>query len=239
MFINKKAFTLSEIIVTASIIAVIAALTIPTYLSSSQLRNNEYSNGLKKAYTSLLSAADEIKATNAGTFIGLYDVTNAITLHNNLRNKFSNSLKFTQLCDQTDLPKTNCWPTDYYQIDGSANGLDLSAYSMAVLNDGVLLVFHSYSDISNNMIACINNTVKDVTGLNNIGCGEIYADVNGFRKPNKFGRDIFRFYITQDKIIPEGEIGTPLAGKICPDNDGTQDGLECAAKVLKDGKMTY
>ena len=241
---KKKAFTLVEMMVAIAVIGTIAALTIPTFFADSTLQKSQYTSGLEKVYSELSFATDQIKCGNSGIFTKAWTTTG--NANDNLRNLYlgypkitgsslcdpatsktscTGGLKVTQLCN-AGTSQTNCWPANYYKFDGSANGLDLSTYSMAVLNDGSFLTFHSLS------VTCTDATVKDAS-LNSIGCGEIYIDINGFKAPNRFGKDIFLLYITPYKIIPNGDSGTP--GTNCPSNGG----LECAAKVLNDGKMLY
>ena len=64
--------------------------------------------------------------------------------------------------------------------------------------------------------------------------GAIVVDVNGAeKKPNKAGMDVFAFYLIDKKgIIPAGSF----------DDSGYNRGdlgAECAAKVLKEEKISY
>ena len=54
MAINKKGFTLAEVLITLAIIGVVAALAIPSVISNSQ--QQEFKTGLKKAISVLNSA---------------------------------------------------------------------------------------------------------------------------------------------------------------------------------------
>ena len=51
---NKKAFTLAEVLITLAIIGVVAALSIPAVISNSQ--QQEFKTGLRKAVSVLNSA---------------------------------------------------------------------------------------------------------------------------------------------------------------------------------------
>lgn len=219
----KNAFTFAEMVIALAILGIIASLTIPVFFTSGSATNNSiYAAGLKKAYSQLIYANVRITSSNSGTMAGSWSTVS--TPHDNLRNIFAGTLKFTQLCDEASA-KTNCWAPSYYKVDGSANGLDLSTYSMGGLSDGSLLVFRSLSGTCANAVVTSDGT--------NIGCGEIYVDVNGFKAPNRFGRDIYLFYISRTKIIPNGDTGT--TGANCPNNGG----LECTASVLQNGKIVY
>lgn len=239
----KKAFTLAEVLISVSIIGVIASLVIPSLIAGNQSMNNQYVNGLRQTYANLLTAGDQIKARNAGTFIGSY-----VTTNDNFRDAFSNGVKFVEICNLSDSDKTKCWPSNFTNLGGGAPELALmNRYnfrsSIAVLNDGTMLVFIPDDvALADGTVSCTGGWVVNKTG-NDISCGEILVDVNGFNSPNRFGRDIFKFYVTQDKILPEGELGTKThqEGITCPDTNpvhGT-NGLECTATVLKTGKMLY
>ena len=63
--------------------------------------------------------------------------------------------------------------------------------------------------------------------------GRIIVDVNGKRKPNKFGRDTFIFYLIDKKgIIPAGTGSTSECS-------ASSTGYSCAAKILQEGAMNY
>ena len=58
----KSAFTLAEVLITLVIIGVIAALTVPTLIQNTQ--KQEYVTALKKAYSTLSQATQQIIAEN-------------------------------------------------------------------------------------------------------------------------------------------------------------------------------
>lgn len=60
---------------------------------------------------------------------------------------------------------------------------------------------------------------------------QIYIDVNGKRKPNQFGRDVFVFELRKD-----GRLYTIGNSNDCP---GVAD-FACAARIMENGwKMDY
>ena len=63
-----------------------------------------------------------------------------------------------------------------------------------------------------------------------VGCGRIRVDLNGLKKPNVVGKDIFDFYITNDALIARGSDKTI--------NSITTDWGR-AAYVLQNGKIDY
>jgi len=221
----RLGFTLAEIVIAVAIIGSISALTIQTYLVNSNSQKAQYVAALKKVYAELSFATQQIKANNSGTIERSWDDSGGIG-DDNLRNLYSRYLKITQLCDM-NAPSENCWPTDYFQFDGSANNFNLDSHSKAVLNDGTLLAF------GNGQAACGGG---DVAGGS---CAQLMIDVNGFKPPNRFGKDIFLFYISKNGLVPNGDILTGFEDT-CPNAAGPYPaGTTCAAKVLKEGNMAY
>ena len=83
--------------------------------------------------------------------------------------------------------------------------------------------------------------------------GSFYIDINGLKKPNKVGRDIFFFYIGSDGIYPMGSSKASImkgfgncswidcreAINQCELGYKTINGLSCTARVLETGNMDY
>jgi len=84
-----------------------------------------------------------------------------------------------------------CFPT-YRQGTGGHTPVNSLSF---VLNDGTMMIFNGFS------ADCTNNT--ELTKP--IGCVRIRADINGLKPPNKVDKDIFDFYITEDKVIVRGD----------------------------------
>ena len=62
----------------------------------------------------------------------------------------------------------------------------------------------------------------------------IYIDINGGKKPNVYGRDLFRFTRVPGKgILPSGYSGTDE--DINQNCSKTGSGEYCAAKIMRDG----
>ena len=65
-------------------------------------------------------------------------------------------------------------------------------------------------------------------------CGTIRVDVNGFKGPNKVGKDIFAIGIRQSDIIPLGRPGKYYYNSHpCDPSVSSSRGGACAYKVLK------
>ena len=105
--------------------------------------------------------------------------------------------------------------------DYGANG----QINTLITNDGI-----SYNYVS--------GTICSDKGLSNDdlkNCiGRFLVDINGQSKPNKFGLDIFFFAVVDGKGIVAAGSGNNSA-----DCKRSSKGITCAAKVLKEGKISY
>ena len=107
--------------------------------------------------------------------------------------------------------------------NGSASGW-LDGKSV-ITNDGIMYTFIASSSIRN------------LYGLSpedkNRALGRVIVDVNGQRKPNKFGIDTFIFYLINGKgFVPAGSYSSTG----CRRGDL---GADCAGKVLKENAINY
>lgn len=205
---NKFAFTLAEVLITLGIIGVIAAITIPVLMKNAQ--DKELAVGLKKAYSQLSSATISTIHDNGDSFIGINDAISA----------YSPYLKIIKTCN-SDARGEGCWHPDngtWKLMDGSST----SAYTIGpgfVLSDGELVNFANiWSD-------CDNSSYYNSPSV----CGWVVVDVNGFKPPNTTGRDIFYFFILQNKLEPWGSDNSNDQTCGAP---GDTSGLFCAASKL-------
>jgi len=118
------------------------------------------------------------------------------------------------------------WEPSVKALNNSDYNYDENKYVRYYLNDGT-----SVSGVLN-----INSTIKRY---------DAYIDINGDKKPNKLGKDIFLFYYYFDgpypeligKFIPEGSRGTretimQSGSWKCNKNS---HGTSCGALIMKDG----
>ncbi len=119
--------------------------------------------------------------------------------------------------------------------------------------EGMLTNFYFYkTDLSSPGLSCDETNAKGSKLCNHQGSFQI--DVNGLKGPNKLGRDVFLFYISDDgNLYPYG--GKDVAVHIhaggllwntyhsycgLPEGSGAVSGVGCAARVMAEGwKMNY
>lgn len=191
----RKAFTLAEVLITLGIIGVVAAITIPTLMNNTQ--EAEFKSAWKKEFSVLANATTRVMTDNGGT---MENVCSSLD-QNCFRSIYTdNYLKAIKTCDING-SYGNCW--DYTNSDDH-KGTWGGNSSGAVLNDGSFLMFY-YSNV-----ACSNTAF----GTNIARCGNIFVDTNGFKGPNKQGKDIHCVIVAKDSIIPLGssQITSNVAG---------------------------
>ncbi|MFA6989609.1 MAG: type II secretion system protein [Candidatus Gastranaerophilaceae bacterium] len=220
--ITGSGFTLAEVLLTLTIIGIIAAMTIPALMNSTNKIENVVA--LKKAYSTLMQANLMIIAENGG------DITSALsgaTTPNDFANVFIPMLNVVKNCG-TNNDTCEC-PTGYKYMNGAPWGsLSTGGYSTILTNDGMTYAFYLRS------ANCTNNySSSSIAPLNNT-CGIIYVDINGPNKgPSMQGRDLFYFVATKTGIYPAGAYAD-----INPGNCST-NGTYCTSKVLMESAMNY
>lgn len=206
----RKAFTLAEVLITLVIIGIIAAITIPSIMQTTE--KQEFVSGLKKANSVLHQGLSAIAREN-GYAYGDYsflkeekDFMDELAKVTNVAKILNNEIKLKE----------------YTWLDGSTG-------TTAIINEKAIITTDGQTFIYSNAFGNYGISQKDY--LNQIvGIG---VDVNGERKPNRVGYDIFFFYLINGKgIVPAGSISYDECKK-------SNAGTTFAAKVLKEGKINY
>ena len=202
-------------LITLVIIGVIAAMTIPTLINKTN--NHEYVSRLKKAYSTMAQATNKIISDygNPNASIGGWATSTEEIF--NMYKKYLGNVK------ECGVGTAGCFQGTYKNLlNGSTGDLDTNRYTL-ILADGSEL---SMTQGSNNFSADCSRTV---VGSNN-ACQVILVDVNGAKKPNKVGHDVFTFTLKENGLYPTG-----CDYDYC---EGTT-GWGCACKVLHEGAINY
>lgn len=226
---EKSAFTLAEVLITLGIIGVVAALTMPALIQKQEEKSRVVA--LKKFYSAISQAYNG--AVNEYGTPDLWGIneTNAVPLLKNLE-KYMKFVKFcavNEKCHNSDsiLARNNVkFPNSYYFNPG------FTRRYAGILADGMIISAY-----------VLDSNCKYVLGtgktLENI-CGEYIVDVNGNKKPNQLGEDVFLFNITQYGITP---VGTQFYTDPSYDfNSGCLNstvGWGCAGWVITNENMEY
>lgn len=224
-----SAFTLAEILITLAIIGVLAAITIPSLMNN--IQDNEMKVAWKENYSALSRAMHQLAQDNGGSLADLYNYD-----ENKLRNDLTEYMIMTKKCDQNTVTGVDgCWhsSTEWKTLSPNRSinwpTSNLSDRSRAILNNGTLVVFDILSD------SC------SYTGQipANDTCGHLFVDVNGYKKPNTIGKDIFGAqFVKNGRLIPFGTLNdvwtNQAASYSCNlSSYPNSEGWSCSAEYLK------
>ncbi len=216
---TAKGFTLAEVLIALTIIGIIAAITIPSILISTQRK--ELESAFKKQYSSLKQAIAMLKFDDGLEFT--YD---------NYKSKFKSKLagKYNVMnnCGSIN-SNTGCILQD---DDGSFSyykSYTNNTLSRGYFDDGGFLTIDGILFLIEQ-----GSQSRDETGY------LVTIDVNGYaKKPNKMGYDLFMFQITEDgDVLPMGDNGTyyqNYRSSYCSkSSSSTLNGFTCAYYAATD-----
>ncbi|GBF23536.1 pilin subunit PilA [Candidatus Gastranaerophilus sp. (ex Termes propinquus)] len=253
----KKGFTLAEVLITLAVVGIVAASTIPAVVT--KLTRQEFVTKLQKAHNTLVNTVKASEKEQGPIQHWNWipsGSTGGLTSEAFFNTYFKPHLDIMADCGVAT-GETACFVThgDYKSLSNNAlvagwagapaNALSSSASYKFTTSDGISYAF-----------------VK--TTQSNATWSLVYVDVNGKKKPNQLGRDLFIFFIWHE-ASDEARGGNPIrgvkpAGAYDPtyglnisvsDRDGSDGsacnagvnnaaaGAFCTAKVLSEGGMNY
>ena len=214
----KSAFTLAEVLITLVIIGVIAAITVPTLITKYQ--KEQTVTRLKKAYSALSQTTNRAIADYGP--INTWEYTDSKDFVNKFIVPYMSVMKPAQTQNEGN------WYNKFNylnNIEATFGGSKVRIY----LNDG----------------SSITGGIQGYSSVNpSLYRGAFYIDINGDKKPNKVGKDMFLFfyYLTDShyggKIIPEGYASLReriMGGSSDWTCNKNKRGTFCAALIIKDG----
>lgn len=197
---KNNAFTLTELLIALGIIGAIAALSIPSLIST--VHNKVLTTQIKSDVASVQQLINDQMITKKTK--NLSDTG------------FSSSTEFYKLIDKAQDCSDNvkCWGTSYRVIGGESSDATIPTDGIKLKNGGAM----SYS-----LVAAAKDDKKDGDAADSAAdddadasFAQIYVDVNGPDQPNIIGRDLYAFYITKkgqikgDDTAGQSTCGTPL-----------------------------
>jgi len=245
MSLGNAGFTLAEVLITLGIIGVVAGMTIPTLIENNQ--KAQYVTALKKVYSNFSQVLVQYSADNGCTgdlaCTGLFNKTS-----DEVTTELAPYFKIAKRCGPG---VSGCFSSGFSSyIDGSGARDDWSQAEMPnsfITTDGMAFLIVSYRTNCSDAGWSANIT-EDMTQL----CGYIIVDVNGSKGPNNYGRDIFRFWITNgrgSKLYPYGGAddaahghwnANPAVPSSWQCSDANPDGRCCSGRIMDEGwEMNY
>lgn len=178
----KHAFTLAEVLITLSIIGVVASLVLVPL--SNNFQKTKMASYDKKAKSVIQNAFAKAAADNGGSLDGF-----------NLGTNLGEYIKLKENCNVTR--SYNCWhgstPGQILQSDGSyKNFVTKTNYGVIAL-DGLMLSLNS-GNINCDIASYDSSNGCYHYDFNQGYCGTIYMDINGAQPPNIWGQDIREVY---------------------------------------------
>lgn len=254
---GKRAFTFAEVMITITVIGVVAALTMPGLVA--HYHEEEYVSQLQKALSQFEQGMQHVMFRHECTDIvctGLYDGT---ATDNEWNTKFDEemqkSIKIIKSekngkAMQPELQSGPLKPKDA-KLSTQVDWRSTVGYKF-MTPDGVM-----YQVIPKNCEFVPHPTLSTIENI----CAEVTIDVNSERRPNKYGRDLFKFIVAQNghlyplysRDYSNATTGSPTGTSYWRTNEdlcageGTLNeapenvsGDGCAARVIEEGwKMTY
>ena len=202
---GESAFTLAEVLITLGIIGLVAAMTLPTLIG--KVNDFILKQQFKKAYSTIMNAHNRVFA-EYGSYPQCYyikDSTNSASLTMECEQYWEMMKKFlnpSSICDDNAYSR-NCIPK-YKGLENVTieNNSNLTEDELAEKLENQKRNCGSWfeSRIDNGRAWVLKDgTIMLFTGLAEKNNGLIMAvDVNGNKRPNKWGYDIFHFILRGD-----------------------------------------
>ena len=172
--LKHAAFTLAEVLITLGIIGVVAAITMPTLINNYQKK--AAITAAKKAYSTLSQAYTQLVNDN-GEGLSVCSINNSECLGKlfapYLKSLNGNGKLYTPSSEKAE----GCWE------DNDIGMVNETHYCFSAV-DGISYDFDMEYQEANKKQALI------------------YVDINGLKRPNKFGKDRFAFIVLNSTLLP-------------------------------------
>lgn len=237
---ESSAFTLAEVLITLAIIGIVAAITLPSLIQKHQ--EKELATRTKKLYSDIGNAL--ILAQKDFDVVGdnslLFNTTDSSY---EVAKKLGQYFNGAKVCK--DINEKGC-SQYYYEIKYATLRLDADNkgevhYALwspvIILSNGAIISLSNakrencYANITSNKTDEYGKPILNPDGSNqtanwtSYSCGYLDVDVNGVKKPNQYGRDVYQFPVYKEKLMIQT---SPSAG-----------GKSLKNIIYGDGKLEY
>ena len=184
------AFTLAEVLITLGIIGVVAAMTMPTLINN--INKKHWITGYKKAFSELSQIHQLLNSETGGSYMAECNDFDDVCL----KNLFAEKMKVVEYCKETVPNK--CQESSTY-LNGKTRGINQSTdvndiWPTIVTASGYSVKFRFHIN------DCRDYSDNYPTQL--LTCGWMQIDVNGLKRPNVVGKDIYFLNIFKNKLFP-------------------------------------
>ena len=225
------AFTLAEVLITLGIIGIVVAMTLPAFIQKYQKKLA--AQELKVAYTKLYQAIQLAEAEHGEAQYWQYFDENLSRAENSWN--FTNTYLapyFKKLNIYNNVKLKSCKNITYKYLDGTippCNGL--AAFCETCSSNQNMTQLHLQDGTS--IIPFLRATGTEENYYTQQI--ELHIDTNGYKGPNQWGKDIFRFHLgkmTNYKLYGAGSYTYRAAGlRHCLETNG---GFSCGSIIMYD-----
>lgn len=213
-----KGFTLAEVLITLGIIGIVASLTLPNIIVN--YKKKQTVTQLKKVYSVLSQAYEMSKSENESSE---YWIDNSVAVNTDAVKKYVQKywlpyFKSIQECSKYGDCAYNVGATSLNGTD-SLGLVGNNRYTI-ILGDGTLIAFVPFSWDDNLQIQYWGGDQK------------FYVDLNGAKKPNIIGKDVFIFKLSDNKLMANCQ--TLSKSQIDSNCSKTGNCMCCAGKIIRD-----
>ena len=233
---KKKAFTLAEVLITLSILGVVAAIMIPSTVKN--IKNRLAITQLKRTYSIVNNALNQMFIIEGypETWNDIPSTAGAYNRNrsNYLGEKMAKYLPVQKYCGSTNdcFTKTEKFKT----LKGDKEFIFYSAFGRTLLKNGAAVAY--------NFKILPNSNDYQYNGLGYLGA--VYIDINGTKAPNRKGYDIFTFNIGKEGILTKNakwtyqqqDIAQNCSITLSSDYESS-DGDSCGRWIMKHNNMDY
>ena len=187
---RKIAFTLAEVLITLGIIGVVAAMTMPTLINN--INKKHWITGYKKAFSELSQIHQLLNSETGGSYMAECNDFDDVCL----KNLFAEKMKVVEYCKETVPNK--CQESSTY-LNGKTRGINQSTevndpWPTIVTASGYSVKFRFHGNDCSEFIEGYSQKLPT--------CGWMQIDVNGLKRPNVVGKDIYFLNIFKNKLFP-------------------------------------
>jgi len=249
--IKKKAFTLVELLIAMSLIAIVSVMLIPNVAQSGE--KELLATQIKKVNGDLQQAVLLMMSQNLGTLTGFCSGDNANKCFiKELSRYLEHKVIFDETSTDLDLKgspgkaRADFCQRDVVYISGNnrqvaqvntpfaSHNCDLGIDAVHLKNGA--MVSARFDPLCNTTGWDIDENFNTNRADYNL-CGYIEVDVNAEKGPNTIGKDIHFFWIIdKDGLLPVGEVDNTTCANCTGAN---AECMGCTARVLRMGKIDY
>ena len=184
------AFTLAEVLITLGIIGVVAAMTMPTLINN--INKKHWITGYKKAFSELSQIHQLLNSETGGSYMAKCNDFDDVCL----KNLFAEKMKVVEYCKE-NVPN-KCQESSTY-LNGRTRGINQTTevndpWPTIVTASGYSVKFRFHGNDCSEFIEGYSQKLPT--------CGWMQIDVNGLKRPNVVGKDIYFLNIFKNKLFP-------------------------------------